>query len=113
MAAYYTLTSGGSKAYTLNKLIMTDEEQTTNVDLEAQFKFYLDKIKMSPESMSRIQYIETRRAFYAGWAQFIRIILHGFYQKPDEWAEVALTAIETQVKDFWDNENKNTQAKYN
>lgn len=80
-------------------------------DIEYQFQFYLEKVKLNPKTMSPVQYRETKRAFVAGISAMLVLIIE---EKPgaDEFAQQVEKML-TQCAGFWKKEMTNYQSKFN
>jgi len=82
----------------------------TKVDqfnLEYQWSLYLQRTGQNEKTMSRIQFGETKRAFYGAISQFLLILRDDISKLKDE--EQAVNALEnmlTQAHEFWLKETK-------
>ena len=69
------------------------------------FSSYLEHSKLDPQKMSQVQYTETERAFHAGVAATLAILI----ESADETEEVAVKVIDllyTEAEDFWKKQKK-------
>ena len=78
---------------------MTGELSQTFI-VAQQFEIYLEKSNLNQADMSDVQYIETRRAFYAGFGQFL-LMSGKVEQLPHEIKEHVLNDILQEVQAFW------------
>jgi len=78
-----------------------------NLNLENQFKQYLERVGLVPATMSTVQYQETKRAFFGACGQMLVLLRDdvGGIADEDE-AVVALEDLNNQVTSFWTNEVK-------
>lgn len=87
---------------------MTNEEllnQINNCDSVAdQFDFFLKKSDLKQSEMSDVQFIETRRAFYAGFGQMIILLTTKIGEVPDEEGIKILEGFLNEVSEFYKNE---------
>lgn len=87
---------------------MTNEEllnQINNCDSVAdQFDFFLKKSVLKQSEMSDVQFIETRRAFYAGFGQMIILLTTKIGEVPDEEGIKILEGFLNEVSEFYKNE---------
>jgi deoxyribose-phosphate aldolase len=81
-------------------------------NLEQQFKFYLQTAKLDPNSMSKIQLQETKRAFFAGLAQMWKIIINIGKMK-EENCDAVFDDIENQIAIFWLDKTITTETRKN
>jgi len=79
-------------------------------NLEQQFQFYLQTVKLDPKSMSETQLQETKRAFYAGLAQMWKIIIN-IGKIEDQRCDAICNDIEDQIALFWLDETITTETR--
>jgi hypothetical protein len=79
-------------------------------NLEQQFQFYLQTVKLDPKSMSEIQLQETKRAFFAGLAQMWKIIIN-IGKIEEQNCEAIFVDIEDQISIFWLDETITTETR--
>jgi hypothetical protein len=70
------------------------------IDLEKEFEFYLEKVNLKKENISKVQLQETKRAFYAGIAQMWRIFNAIGDMKEENW-DAVFNDIDDQLAIFW------------
>lgn len=88
---------------------MTNEELVNQINacntVADQFDFYLKKSKLKQSEMSDVQFVETRRAFYAGFGQMIILLTTKIGDVPDEEEGVdILDGFLTEVREFYEKE---------
>ena len=71
-----------------------------NIDLEAQFNFYLEKMGLNKKTMIPVQITETRRDFFGGMGQLL-VILDTVIELDDETGSNVMTKLENDLKTFW------------
>jgi hypothetical protein len=82
---------------------MQNEKPEMNV--EWQYQKYLELCKLHEENMPPVQQIETRRAFYAGFAQCLFDIAEHSNEDEDKAVE-ELNNLASQLEEFWSGEVK-------
>lgn len=70
------------------------------IDLENQFKAYLQRVELEEQTMSLIQLQETKRAFFGGLAQMFCLFLE-IGELPEENCNAIFDEIESQISLFW------------
>ena len=70
------------------------------IDLENQFKAYLQRVELEEQTMSLIQLQETKRAFFGGLAQMFVLFLE-IGELPEENCDIIFDDIESQISLFW------------
>ena len=70
------------------------------IDLENQFKAYLQRVELEEQTMSLIQLQETKRAFFGGLAQMFVLFLE-IGELPEENCNAIFDEIESQISLFW------------
>lgn len=70
------------------------------IDLENQFKAYLERVELDEQTMSQIQLQETKRAFFGGLAQMFVLFLE-IGELPEENCNAIFDEIESQISLFW------------
>lgn len=74
-------------------------------DIEDQFTFYLEKCQVSKESLSKVQYTEMKKAFFAGFGQSLLVMLEKISKiEPEMDAVEVIEAMNNQVLKFFKNE---------
>lgn len=77
-------------------------------NVEEWFKFYLHKMKLKPEEMGKIQYQETKRAFYGGFAAMLNITSSKLSKLETQvQVQEAFQSMLHQVQRFWNQETEN------
>lgn len=83
---------------------MTKEEFKAELlqpkSVECQFDFYLKQMKLDQKTMSDIQFIETRRAFYAGFGQMAILFMTRVGDLPEDEGVEEIQSILTEVAEF-------------
>ena len=74
--------------------------------LAEQFDFYLKKVNLKKESMSHVQYTETRRAWYGGVGQILTTSRDDITELPEKEAIIQLERWWQECNRFWENEVK-------
>ena len=72
--------------------------------IQAQFDLYLEKMGLTQSQMSDVQYIETRRAFYAGFGQLLILLLGDIADMPEEESINTLDELLTESQEFFSKE---------
>ena len=72
--------------------------------VEQMFKEYLKLAKLDPKKMPDIQYKETQRAFFAGAAQTLSVLIESSQQTEDV-AVLVIDELYSEVQDFWNKQN--------
>ncbi|MCV9929502.1 hypothetical protein OIU83_17710 [Flavobacterium sp. LS1R49] len=70
------------------------------LNLEKEFEFYLETVKLDPKNMSKIQLQETKRAFYAGIAQ-MWLMFKNLSQLEHKKSYAFFNDLENQISIFW------------
>lgn len=70
------------------------------IDLENQFKAYLQRVELEEQTMSLIQLQETKRAFFGGLSQMFVLFLE-IGELPEENCDIIFDDIESQISFFW------------
>ena len=70
------------------------------IDLENQFKAYLQRVELEEQTMSLIQLQETKRAFFGGLSQMFVLFLE-IGELPEENCNAIFDEIESQISLFW------------
>jgi hypothetical protein len=70
------------------------------IDLENQFKAYLQRVELEEQTMSLIQLQETKRAFFGGLSQMFVLFLE-IGELPEENCNAIFDDIESQISLFW------------
>ncbi len=70
------------------------------IDLENQFKAYLERVQLDENTMSQIQLQETKRAFFGGLSQMFVLFLE-IGELPEENCDIIFDDIESQISLFW------------
>lgn len=87
---------------------MTNEELVNQINacdsVADQFDFYLKKSNLKQSEMSDVQFIETRRAFYAGFGQMIILLTTKIGDVPDEEGIEILDGFLNEVREFYEKE---------
>lgn len=73
------------------------------IDLENQFKAYLQRVELEEQTMSLIQLQETKRAFFGGLSQMFVLFLE-IGELPEENCNAIFDDIESQISHFWQEE---------
>lgn len=76
------------------------------LNLEVLYQFYLNKVNLSEETMHEVQRVETKRAFYSGCSEMLKLMgtLMGMSESNPIEAYINLDYLEFQIEEFWDNE---------
>lgn len=85
----------------------------SDVDLEAEFKFYITKMGLDESKMTVIQKQETKRAFYGGVAQLFIIFKEKVLNGTDGDLELTVSAVRDQVTNFFETEVAKMQSEQN
>ena len=81
------------------------EKGIYNLDnVSAQFDFYLEKSKLKQSEMSDIQFMETRRAFYAGFGQMAIMLTTKIADVSEEEGVNILDGFLSEISDFYGKE---------
>lgn len=72
--------------------------------IHQQFDLYLEKMGLQQSQMNDVQYIETRRAFYAGFGQLLILLLGDIADMPEEESINTLDDLFTESQEFFKNE---------
>ena len=70
--------------------------------VEKDFEKYLDLVELKKEEVSETQYVETKRAFYAGFGMALLAIVDAASLPMDE-AEKKINSFRKEVMHFWKN----------
>lgn len=81
------------------------------INLEYQWKQYLQRVGMEHVIMSAIQQQEMRRAFFGACGQMLVLLRDDVSLLPDEDAVVCMQDMMNQIQVFWDNEVKKSKTK--
>lgn len=73
------------------------------IDLESQFKAYLERVELQEQTMPLIQLQETKRAFFGGLAQMFVLFLE-IGELPEENCDTIFNDIDSQISLFWQKE---------
>jgi len=79
-----------------------DFEKCKNV--EDLFEFYLDKVNLTHLDKESVQYIETKRAFYAGFGTAIVATEAICEVNSEDDAFFSIIQLKDEVNDFWQEE---------
>lgn len=76
-----------------------------SLDLEDQYKMYLDKVNLSESNMHPLQRVETKRAFMGACGQMLVLFrdVLGAIEDEDK-AILQMEDLFNQVKIYWNNE---------
>ena len=69
-----------------------------------QFELYLKKSNLKQSEMSDVQYVETRRAFYAGFGQMTILLITKIADVPDQEGVEVMDGFVNEVHDFFQKE---------
>lgn len=72
--------------------------------IEKQFELYLEKMGLKQSEISDVQFIETRRAFYAGFGQLLILLLGDISDQNEADAIADLDTLFTESQEFFANE---------
>jgi len=75
-----------------------------SLDLEDQFKIYLHRCGIDPEKISHEQYIETKRAFFAGCGQTLVLLADVIGRMDEDKATLQVSDLLNQCQIFWNNQ---------
>jgi len=70
-------------------------------DIEQQYQFYLNKVKLNEETMHPAQRVETRRAFYGAWSQLIFLVRDEMAVFPDNIRQGIITRMINELSVYW------------
>lgn len=76
-------------------------------DIDHQFLKYLQRCELDPRSMSKIQLVETKRAFFGGCSQMLVVFRDEITKLRDQDAVDQMESMFNQCERFWINEMKN------
>ncbi|WP_348814085.1 hypothetical protein [Flavobacterium maritimum] len=80
------------------------------INLEKEFKFYLQMVGLDPNKISDVQLQETKRAFYGGLGQMWKIVI-SMGEMPDENCDAVFSDIDDQIAIFWLDETRNAETR--
>ena len=72
-----------------------------SVKVSEQFDLYLEKSNLEQSKMSDIQYMETRRAFYAGFGQMVILFISKIGDAPEDEGVRIIDDILQEVQEFY------------
>ena len=72
--------------------------------IEKQFELYLEKMGLKQSEISDVQFMETRRAFYAGFGQLLILLMGDISDQNEADAIADLDALFTESQEFFANE---------
>lgn len=73
--------------------------------VEHQFQEYARRVKISKDSVSPIQWIETRRAFFGAYAQLLAVFRDDLSELSEDDGVEVLEKMWQEVSNFWLGEN--------
>lgn len=81
-----------------------EKEITDALKVADQFELYLQKSNLKQSEISDVQYIETRRAFYAGFGQMTILLVTKIADVPEEQGVRIMDGFMNEVNDFFQKE---------
>lgn len=75
--------------------------------IDEMFDFYLKTVKLDEKEISKVQLVETKRAFVAGIGQTLEYQLNSLAVKPENEAVKDLHNLLQETLDFWKNQSNN------
>lgn len=70
--------------------------------VEESFLEYLKLVGLEKLDPKSTQYIETRRAFYAGYGSSLMTMTNELADMPEQTAVIEMEMLHDQVKNFWE-----------
>lgn len=77
------------------------KELERSLDIKDQYKLYLLLSGQDEEIMNKVQKDETKKAFYAGFAQMHILMKNEIVDMEEKKAVSCLESIEKQIAQFW------------
>lgn len=71
------------------------------INIEIQFENYLKRVKLDKNKMSRTQYDETKKAFFAGASSMLVLFRTSIPDLPDKQAIIAMEKLWQEAEFFW------------
>lgn len=78
--------------------------QKEKPQIQQQFELYLEKMNLKQSEMPDVQYIELRRAFYAGFGQLLALFLFEISEMSEDDSVNALDQLFTETQEFFSKE---------
>jgi len=76
------------------------------LEIEHQYQLYLQRVDLDERRMPEVQKVETKRAFYAGFAQMLLLARDTISELDEDRAVLTLEDLLVQIDIFWQEQSR-------